>query len=324
MPTLEAAPQAKFSLTSEQREQFEREGYLVVDNIFDDAILQPVIEEIKVEVDERADALVKQGKLSQSYADAPFETRLGLISKETMDLAFSIWNGNLCGPAFFNLIRCARLLDIAESFCGPELIASSVYRLRPKVPGHAYGAVPWHQDSGYMEPFCDKAMVLTVWLPLVDATRENGCMWVIPRAHKTGQVVKHGTREGKPYLIIPDEALPQTAPPVCVPVKKYGALFLHNLTPHASFSNDTETVRWSMDLRYQSAALPTNAKITRLPGESIPTVENGAPIACYPPEADFLVRSPARPSEVVRDAARFQALRKEHQHRGMTGRWGKL
>jgi hypothetical protein len=40
----------------------------------------------------------------------------------------------------------------------------------------------------------------------------------------------------------------------------------HQRTPHVSFENTTDVVRWSMDLRYQSAALPTNAVITPPPG----------------------------------------------------------
>ena len=57
----------------------------------------------------------------------------------------------------------------------------------------------------------------------------------------------------------------------------------------------SDIVRWSMDLRYQSARLPTNARITRLPEEAVPAPEDGVPPACYPPEADFLVRSRQRP-----------------------------
>ncbi|MCW8131368.1 MAG: phytanoyl-CoA dioxygenase family protein [Planctomycetota bacterium] len=316
-------PRTAGVLSPEQLERFDRDGYLVVEGFFDDGDLQPAIDEIEAEVRRRAAELVAQGKLSRTYDGEGFERQLAKISAETDAVAKSIWNGTLCGPAFFNLIRNPKLLDLAESFCGPEIIASSVYRLRPKIPNHPYGAVPWHQDSGYMEAYCDKAMILTVWLPLVDATRENGCMWVIPGAHKTGAVVKHGYRKNQPYLVIPEAELPAREP-VCVPVKKGGALFLHNLTPHASFDNSTETVRWSMDLRYQSAALPTNAKISRLPGEDVPSPGGVAPISCYPPEADFLVRSSARPDEVVREAKEFQRIRREHLGHGVTPRWSLL
>jgi phytanoyl-CoA hydroxylase len=309
-------------LSPNQLKHFHDEGYLVVDKLFTDADLQPVIDEITADMDHRAKEQVAAGALSRDYAEEPFETRLTRISAETDKVAMAVWNGVLNGPAVFNLIRHNKLVDIAEQMCGPELIASSVYRLRPKIPNHVMGPVPWHQDSGYFEPYCDHALVLTVWLPLVDATRENGCLWVVPRAHK-GEVLTHIHRPGKPYLVIRDQDLPPGDPhrPVCVPVKKGGVLLLTNLTPHASFENKTQVTRWAMDLRYQSAALPTNAKITRLPGDAIASEAAGVPGACYPPEADFLVRSRLRPGEVVTDPAAFAELRRSHVAGKLSRQW---
>ena len=148
-------------------------------------------------------------------------------------------------------------------------------------------------------------------------------MWVLPRQHK-GRVLKHRAAHGQPYLEIPPEALP-AGDAVCCPVRKGGALLLSNLTPHASFENSTDMVRWSMDLRYQSASLPTNAKITRLPGEVVgvpqPIAQDDAPVACFPPEPDFLVRSRLRPTEVLTDSNEFLRLRREHVTRPVTDRW---
>ncbi|MEO7718918.1 MAG: phytanoyl-CoA dioxygenase family protein [Capsulimonas sp.] len=309
----------KTKLSPEQVAQFHREGYLMVEDVFTDADLQPVIDEVSEEIDIRAREMVASDELSQTYEDQDFEHRLAKISAETDKVALSIWNGQLSGPAFFGLITNPSLLDVAEQICGEELIASSVYRLRPKIPGHRNSAVPWHQDSGYFEPYCDTALVLTVWLPLVNADATNGCMWVLPRTH-LGEVVPHIQANGKPYLEIPDTHLPE-GEPLCVPVKKGGVLLMTNKTAHASFENSTDRVRWSMDLRYQSAALPTNANITRLPGESVPSPEAGVPIACYPPEADFLVRSKARPEEILTSAAEFHRLRNEHLAQPMTNRF---
>lgn len=314
-----SAPTLRTRLLQEQIDQFHREGYLMVENVFTDADLQPVIDEVAEEIDMRAREQVTFGDLSRSYEEYDFEHRLAKISAETDRVALSIWNGQLSGPAFFGLITNPSLLDVAEQICGEELIASSVYRLRPKIPGHRNSAVPWHQDSGYFEPYCDTALVLTVWLPLVNADASNGCMWVLPKSH-LGEVVFHQQAKGQPYLQIPDSHLP-AGDPVCVPVKKGGVLLMTNKTMHASFENSTDRVRWSMDLRYQSASLPTNAHITRLPGESTPSPEDGVPIACYPPEADFLVRSKARPNEILTSAEEFHRLRNEHLAQPMTNRF---
>lgn len=298
---------------------FERDGFLVVDDLFPLPDLAPVVAELTEELDRRAAELVAAGTLSRDYAEHGFEQRLAYISRETDQLARAIWNGILDGPAIFGLLTHPRLLNLAESLCGEELVASSAYRLRPKIPHYGYGAVPWHQDSGYFEPACDHGLVLTVWIPLVDATAENGCLWALPGVHH-GEVVRHRTTDGHPYLEIPSEYLP-AGEPVCCPVRKGGALLLANKCPHVSYENRTESVRWSMDLRYQSAALPTNAPMTRLPGDSLPG--DGVPVACYPPEADFLVRSRQRPGEVIASAAAFQQLRRSHVPAPVSDRWGR-
>jgi hypothetical protein len=103
---------------------------------------------------------------------------------------------------------------------------------------------------------------------------------------------------------------------------------LTNRTPHGSYENTTDIVRWSIDLRYQSASLPTNAKISRLPGEPVPqgrTMDDPGfvPVACHPPEADFLVRSRTRPDEILRTAEQFAELRTRHMPTPVSDRWGK-
>jgi phytanoyl-CoA hydroxylase len=278
-----------FQLTAQQTKHFEDEGYLIVPNLFTDAELQLVIDEISADLDRRCREAVAGGKLSRIYEEFDFEHRLTHVNAENANISKSMWDMKLVLPSFFGLMTNPKLLDVAEQICGPELIASSVYRLRPKVPSHSWSPVPWHQDSGYFEPYCDLGLILTVWLPLVDATEERGCLWVMPRAHKGGLFFHHPDGMGH-YLVIPDEEFAGRNP-VLAPVPKGGVLLLTNRTPHASFENRSDVVRWSMDLRYQSAALPTNAKITRLPGEAQSSATVGVPLACNPPEPDFLVRS---------------------------------
>ena len=304
---------------------FHREGYLVVPDVLDPADMQAAIDEIRQAIDTIAKDLVAQGELSRDYAEFGFEHRLAKISAETDKAALAIWNGVLHGPGIFSLITHRKLLDLAEALCGPELVASSVYRLRPKIPNYSYGAVPWHQDSGYFEPFCDEHLVVTMWLPLVDATPDNGCLWVLPRQHDK-PLYPHRGAEGKAYLEIDESDLPDRGKDaVCCPVPKGGVLLMTNRTPHVSYENRTDIVRWSMDLRYQSASLPTNAPITRLEGDIEPRGETSAPdfvpTACYPPEADFLVRSTARPQEVVTTPEQFAQVREKHVATPVTDRW---
>ena len=306
-------------VSKEKLEFFLEQGYLVLEDVLAHEELQPVIEEITSEIDIRVEKLMKSGELSNNYAGEPFETRLASISKETAKIAVSIWNGILHGPAIFHLITHPKLLDVASAFCGDELIASSVYRLRPKIPNFGYGEVPAHQDSGYFEPFCDDSLIITMWVPMVDTNEENGCLYVLPGSHK-GEVEEHKMHESGKYLAI-DQELQAAINPVFCPVPKGGVLLLSNKVVHGSLKNATDQVRWSMDLRYQSASLPTNANITRLSHETSEFTDASAPSACYPPDADFLVRSTLRGDEVIKSPEEFISLRENFKGDTLTNRF---
>ncbi|MBV7334863.1 phytanoyl-CoA dioxygenase family protein [Chloroflexi bacterium TSY] len=43
---------------------------------------------------------------------------------------------------------------------------------------------PWHQDE-HPIPTRDRSLT-GVWIPLSDATIENGCLWIVPESHKSG------------------------------------------------------------------------------------------------------------------------------------------
>jgi len=312
----------EYMLTPEQKTQFEEEGYLVLATVFTNAELQVVIDAISAELQRKITAAVQDGKLKNSYEDLDFETRLAKINDENMNIASSMWDQKVVLPEFFDLISNKRLVDIASQICeSEELIASSVYRLRPKVPRHPASVVPWHQDSGYFEPNCDKDLILTVWLPLVDATEENGCMWVFPKVHKNHKLLQHEPDSRAHYIEITDPLVNDREKWVCCPVKMGGALFMGNRTPHASFENKTEKVRWSMDLRYQSTSVLTNAHIAHSTA-NLKDDEEGVPLSCNPPEPDFLVRSKLHPDQVMKTPEQFLELRRTHQYKAATDRWG--
>jgi phytanoyl-CoA hydroxylase len=157
----------QFRLSDRQLQHFEGEGYLIVEDLFSDAELQPLIDEISADLDRRCREAVVVGKLSRTYEEYDFEHRLAHVDRENQSISKSMWDMKVVLPSFFGLMTNPKLLDIAERLCGPELIASSVYRLRPKIPKHAWSPVPWHQDSAYFEPYCDLGLILTVCVRLV-------------------------------------------------------------------------------------------------------------------------------------------------------------
>ena len=255
------------TLTDSQIQNFNENGYLLVEDALSPDDLNPLIAEFEEIVDTGASQLYAEGELDSEFKTEGFDTRLAKITEQSPVVFQKVFSGAHTGPSLFDLLINPKLLDIAESLVGPEIMCHPAYRVRPKLPEHDRTLVPWHQDAGYMEPKCDSVLQLTIWIPLIDATVENGCMEVIPHAHRDG-VFRHRSVEGRPYLDIPPDALPEVEP-VVVPVKFGSVLLFTNLTPHRSIPNVSNQVRWSVDSRYQDAAKPTG----------------------YQPEAGFLARS---------------------------------
>ena len=82
------------------------------------------------------------------------------------------------------------------------------------------------------------------------------------------------------------------------------------MPPSYKERNNTDVVRWSLDLRYQDASLPNN--VGELPGD-FDDERGAAEIACFPPEADFVIRSPSEPAAECRSAAEFDIIRQRYE-----------
>ena len=181
-------------------------------------------------------------------------------------------------PGYFELLSNTKILDVVETLIGPEIFANPVYNVRPKVPRVAAGEVPWHQDKSYW-PGARSNPVITVWIALVDATMDNGCLRVIPRTQHEGVGGYHfETYSGTAYRELDEENVgPLRGSARPVPVSAGSAVIFNDRFIHSSGPNRSTHIRWSVDLRYQ-------------PADQDPMSQHGA---------GFLARSRAHPDRVA-------------------------
>ncbi len=283
------------SLTAEQKAMYERDGYLVLDQLLSGDELAPAREAMTQKVDQIADALIKAGKISDPLVNEPFKYRLGKLFEGMTDADFlkygRSWRDRL--PGYFILMSNPKIIDAVESLIGPEIYSNPVYNVRPKVPKVAAGAVPWHQDKSYW-PDANSNPVITVWIPLIDSTHENGCLHIIPGTHRQKVIDYHQeTYSGTGFLetnldVVERESKKRAI--VALPVKAGSAILFNDRLLHSSTPNNSDHVRWSVDLRYQ----PTDQD--RMP-------QHGC---------GFLARSHKHPERVA-TLADWVAKRDEHQ-----------
>jgi hypothetical protein len=93
-------------------------------------------------------------------------------------------------------------------------------------------------------------------------------------------------------------------------MKAGDVLFMTNRTPHASFANTTDVVRWSIDLRYHDFSVPNNVDE---PPEAYTPEREPVTMACHPSEADFVIRYPEDPSREVTRVEEFQEIRARYE-----------
>ena len=260
-------------LSTEQKAFFEREGYLVVENVFDQ---KSVIDPVKAEYSNLLDRLYgnwfAEGKVTVPPETLDFHGKLLTAYKAGCDwfqpMDISLPGDRITrdtpmhfGPAIFDLITHERLLDLVEDLIGPELVSNPIQHVRIKPPATDLRAneirahitaTDWHQDRAVGHEEADQTSMVTVWCAISDATVENGCLQVIPRAHREGMKphcpkVQTAIADG---FIDENSALP-------LPVKSGGVVIFHPLAPHASLANTTSGFRWSFDIRFNRIGEPT-------------------------------------------------------------------
>lgn len=273
-------------LSEEQVKRFREDGVLLAEGVVTDDDLAPVIAEISAFIDARARQLHAGGTIADLAEDADFEHRFARLYAQDKAIGDGMDIMAMRGPATFAFLRNANLLDAVESLLGtPEITCNPIQHLRGKVatPEGAGGFfnTPWHQDIGVTWDEADDSDIITCWMPLVDATIENGAMQILPGVWERGFLPHHRDETGD-TAIHPD-ALPKEVSPIAGTVKKGGVVFMDRRTPHRSTRNTTDGVRWSLDLRYQPTGQPT-----------------GRPF-----HPDFIARSAAHPENVLTDHAEW-------------------
>ena len=246
-------------LDSEQTDFYRDEGYLLLEGVFDPALLEPLKAELADEIDEFARRAHAEGLLAELYADAPFERRLALLAAQLEEPGAILrrMNGKLKTAGMFAILSSPPLLDIVESVIGPEILAHPQFNLRAKLPHQAASVVPWHQDLGYLEVEATETFMVNFWIPLVDATAENGCMEVIAGSHRLPLIEHHdGLGPAGNFKGIVDEQVPPGEQVLC-PVPVGGVLLIQHKTVHRSIPNQADHIRWSLDLRYSDPRQPT-------------------------------------------------------------------
>jgi phytanoyl-CoA hydroxylase len=226
-------------LSSAQLEAYDRDGYVVVEDLLSasevDALRERIRDythggrswdEIKVQIEPR----VQRGELTVAHVGDGIRKIDGLVQSDDL---------------FNKLGMHENIVGIVEQIVGPDIkMFRNSLLLKPPEVGSVKGM---HQDSPYwpIEPMS----LVSCWFTLDDATVENGTMAVIPGAHKQGALPHVSVTDD--YVV--EESYYDMADTVVTPIRAGGGLFFHSLLPHYTGPNLSNKWRRAIALSYMSA-----------------------------------------------------------------------
>ena len=245
-------------LTVEQARQFDRDGYVVLEDVFagdEMAEIVAAIDPFEVETDAFL-RTQRDGRFTILETGA-ITFSIHLVTRSPRLRAFA------AHPVFTGL--CADLIGPDANLYWDQAVYKKFEKPR---------RFPWHQDNGYT--YIEPQQYLTCWLALTDATVENGSPWVAPGVHRYG-TLRHRYVEPLGY-----ECFQEPGRAVPAPVGAGGLVVFSSLTPHLTGPNITADVRKAYILQYA----PAGARVQRGdPEQGPPTDEK----PCDDPSRQFPV-----------------------------------
>ena len=146
-------------------------------------------------------------------------------------------------------------LAVARQLLGSNVVQVSEHAiLKPA----GYGAAtPWHQDEAFREAEFEYEQ-LSIWMPLQEATLENGCMQYVPGTHLIG-VLDHRSPGDDPRVHALECAGDfNHADAVPCPLPAGGAAIHHGRTLHYAGPNQTQTSRYAYVLMFEAPPKPVS------------------------------------------------------------------
>ena len=234
-------------------DQFAQDGFLILENF----VPHQECDALRDRMDLIVDDFAKTGEVTSVFSTLTHHHMKDKYFLESADNIFFFFESDSLGekglryPIKESLNKVSHALHskdrVFKEFCyhpriheimtdlghSDPVVRQSMYIFKQ---AHIGGEVAMHQDSTFLHT--DGKPVVGIWFALEDATRDNGCLWVIPGGHLgrlRQKFLRHpddsltfATLDVTPFDV--DKAIP-------LEVKKGTAIVLHGFLPHSSQKN---------------------------------------------------------------------------------------
>lgn len=251
----------KHQLSQTQIDQYQSQGFLVIEGFLDSLELADWREQVDEAVHQRLTAPKTEGWDLTNQADP--ENYYARVFTQCIKLVDT-------HQGVRRLIFDERIGQMAGELAGVDGIRVWHDQALIKPPyGNPTG---WHLDNPYWS--FSSLNALSIWVALDDATLENGCLYYLPGTHLSGRTgsVGIGQNLGDLFRVYPDWL--EIASVAC-PCPAGSAVFHNGLTAHGAGANMTNRPRRAMTCAFMPDGSTFNGQINVLPNEYAASLQIG-------------------------------------------------
>lgn len=244
-------------ITDQERKQYEELGFFARERVFSsDEIeeLRAAVENIHQQVLDAAEAAKEP--IGETIDKQRFQELLGSTIKWEWDEDLRSFRSmepcHHLDPRVDALVDDPRLWGPCRDIIGCEDVSLFSDKLNIKRPGGA--PFPWHQEGPYWAYGAEQLdKIVSILIYLDDATKENGCLWVVPGTHNRGMLECFQDRGVLGRLYTNMDQL--EGEPYAVELPAGSVLFFHYNIVHGSQTNRSQSNRRVLLFAYQPAGL---------------------------------------------------------------------
>jgi phytanoyl-CoA hydroxylase len=227
--------------------QYRRDGYLVVPGMLEPAHVDHCLTALS---ELAADPALEPGRRDGRGAFIALEPAADTVAAPRADLIRKFGDFTDAVPALLRAAMSARLHQVLDALMGQGRVLLQEMALVK--PPKFSGEKPWHQDAAYFRGN-DPNLMFGVWIALDPATRENGCMEVIPGSHLLGPAPHVPAEDINLCTIRPD--LVHAERRIALPMNPGDVLIFHSLTHHYTAANRSNQRRRALQFHYHQVGL---------------------------------------------------------------------
>jgi phytanoyl-CoA hydroxylase len=229
--------------------QYRRDGYVVIRRLLNPDHVAACLDAL-VRLADAGDVAAGQNRERPFVALEPGVDPASAEEGARIDLIRKFGNFTDFDPALMRAAMSAKLHEILDQItgCGRVLLQEMALVKPPRIGGEK----PWHQDAAYFRG-SDPHLMFGVWIALDAATRENGCMEVIPESHRAGPVPHVPHEDINLCTIRPDYLHAEHR--VAVPLDPGDALVFHSLAHHYTAANRSALRRRALQFHYHQIGM---------------------------------------------------------------------